>query len=92
MRLDIRSFALAAGTTAALLFVICSLAVWLDPIATTAFAGAIIHADLSGLARPLTLGTFCLGLVVWTIGTGAAFGFAGWVYNRLAIRSGTLRG
>jgi len=84
MRLDIRAYGLAAATTAAVLFIICAVAVWLAPVTTTAFFGAIIHADLSGLARRLTPATFCLGLLVWTVGTGLAFGLAAWVYNRLA--------
>lgn len=84
MRLDARAFALAAGFTAALLFVICALGVAIAPGATTAFAGMLIHADLSGIIRTLTFGTFVGGLICWTLGTTLAFWFMGVAYNRLA--------
>ena len=58
MKLDARAFGLAAGMTAAALFVLCALAVAIAPGATTAFAGYLIHTDLSGLSRSLTFGTF----------------------------------
>lgn len=49
MRLDARAFGVAAGATAAVLFVICALAVTIAPEATTAFAGYLIHIDVSGM-------------------------------------------
>lgn len=90
MRLELRAFALAGGLTAAVLFTICAAAVAVAPDATTAFAGTLIHADLSGIMRTLTWGTFALGLVMWTLGTAAVFGFVAGAYNRLlgAVPSG----
>lgn len=85
MRLDIRAFAFAGGIAAAILFVICAAAVALAPQATTAFAGELIHADLSGIARTLTWGSFILGLVVWTAGTALTCGFVAATYNRFAV-------
>lgn len=84
MRIEIRAFSFAAGMATALLFVICAVGVALAPEAATAFAGNLIHADLTGITRPLTWGTFVLGLTVWTIGTALTFGFVAWTYNRLA--------
>lgn len=86
MRLDTRAFALAAGATAAILFLTCALAVAIAPGATTAFAGALIHADLSAMTRTLTLTTFVIGLVAWPVGAALAFWVAAVVYNRLAGR------
>ena len=83
MRLDARAFGLAAGCTAALLFVICALGVAIAPAATTAFAGMLIHADLTGIIRTLTFATFVGGLICWTVGTALAFWFVGVIYNRL---------
>ena len=79
MKLDARAFGLAAGLTAGALFVICAIAVAIAPEATTAFAGHLIHVDLSGLSRSLTLGNFVGGLVCWTAGTALAFWFIGGV-------------
>ena len=82
MRLDPRSFGIAAGLTAGALFLVCALFVALAPDATTAFFGTLIHADLSAITRPLTLGSFLIGVCVWTVGTGLTFGLAASLYNR----------
>ena len=102
MRLDALAFGFAAGVTAAVLFVVCALAVAVAPDATTAFAGTLIHLDLSGVTRTLTVASFLGGLVSWWLGTTLTFWLVGAIYNRLAARTfaagvttpqpGTLRG
>ena len=87
MRLDARAFGLAGGATAAVLFIICALAVAIAPGPTTALAGYLIHMDLSGMSRALTLGSFVGGLICWTVGTSLAFGLVAAVYNRLVGNS-----
>jgi hypothetical protein len=87
MKLDARAFGLAAGTAAAVLFLICAVAVAIAPEATTAFAGHLIHVDLSGLTRTLTFGSFVGGLVCWFVGTTLTFWLVAAVYNRLAGRT-----
>lgn len=84
MRLDSRAFGYAAGTVAAALFVLCALGVAVAPAATTAMASAIIHIDLSGMARTITWGTFFAGLVCWTLGVGLTFAAVGGLYNRFS--------
>lgn len=83
MRLDARAFGVAAGVTAAILFALCAATVAVAPTTTTAFAGYLIHVDLSGMSRTLTWGSFVGGLFTWTLGTGLTFALAGWLYNRL---------
>ena len=83
MLLNTRAFAFAAGLTAAALFVLCAVAVALAPGSTTAFAGFLIHADLSGIARTLTFASFLGGLCIWTVGTGIVFALVAWIYNRM---------
>lgn len=83
MRLDARAFALAAGTTAAALFILCAAAVAIAPGPTTAFAGYLIHTDLSGLSRSLTLGNFVGGLICWALGAALTFWLVAAIYNRL---------
>jgi hypothetical protein len=88
MKLDARAFGLAAGTTAAALFILCSAAVAIAPGPTTAFAGYLTHTDLSGLPRSLTLGNFVGGLVCWALGAALTFWLVAAIYNRLlGIRS-----
>jgi len=84
MRLDARAFGLAAGAAAAVLFVICAVAVAIAPEATTAFAGHLIHVDLSGMTRTLTFGSFVGGLICWFAGTTVTFWLVAAIYNRLA--------
>ena len=84
MRLEMRAFALAGGLMAAVLFTVCAAAVAIAPESTTAFAGTLIHADLSGIVRTLTWGSFTLGLVVWTGGTAIVFGLVAAMHNRFA--------
>ena len=83
--IDTRAFALSAGATAAVLFSLCAVGVFLAPGTTTRFLGVIAHLDLTGVARPLTLMSYVVGLLTWTLGTGVTFGLVGWIYNRLAI-------
>jgi membrane protein YqaA with SNARE-associated domain len=83
MRLDARAFGLATGATAAALFILCALAVAVAPGPTTAFAGYLIHTDLSGLSRSLTLGNFVGGLICWALGTALTSWLVAAIYNRL---------
>ena len=91
MRLDARAFGLAAGAAAAVLFLTCAAAVAIAPEATTAIAGELIHADLSGMTRTLTLGSFIGGLICWFFGTAVTFWLMGWIYNQLAGRTANVR-
>ena len=83
MRLDARALGLAGGVTAAVLFIVCASAVAIAPGPTTAFAGYLIHMDLSSMSRSLTLGSFVVGLICWTVGTALTFWLVATVYNRL---------
>jgi membrane protein YqaA with SNARE-associated domain len=91
MRLDARAFGTAAGIVAAVLFIVCALAVAVAPVSTTAFASYLVHMDLSGMARTVTLGSFFGGVIVWTLGTGLTFGLAAAIYNRLVTGASTTR-
>jgi hypothetical protein len=83
MRLDTRAFAIAGGLTAALLFTLCAAAVAIAPGPTTAFFGYIVHLDMSGMRRELSVASFIVGLIAWTLGTALTFGVAAMLYNRL---------
>jgi hypothetical protein len=87
MRLEPRAFGAAAGMVAAVLFIVCALAVAIAPESTTAIASYLIHMDLSGMPRSLTLGSFAGGLIIWTLGAAVVFGSVAAIYNRLASRT-----
>jgi FtsH-binding integral membrane protein len=82
MRIDPRAIGSAAGITAAILFVVCAVAVAIAPGFTTSLAGLLFHLDLSGITRHLTWVTFLGGLVAWSLGTALTFGFTARLYNR----------
>ena len=84
MRIHARAFGLAAGLTAAVLFALCATAVAVAPGSSTSLASYLIHMDLSGMTRSMSLGSFVGGLLLWTVGTGLTFSFVAWLYNRLA--------
>ena len=86
MRIDARAFGLAAGLTAAVLFILCATAVVVAPGSTTSVASFLIHMDLSGMSRSMTLTSFVGGLLAWSVGTGLTFGLAGVLYNRFTQR------
>ena len=87
MRIDHRAFALSAAATAALLFTVCAAGVFLVPGPTTVLLGVLTHTDLAGIARPLTLASFVIGIAGWTLGTGVAFACMAGLYNRLGRHS-----
>jgi hypothetical protein len=83
MKLDVRAYGIAAGVTAAVVFILCALALVVAPGATTAMFGYMLHLDLSAMQRTLTFGSFLGALIAWTLGTGLTFAFAAAVYNRI---------
>jgi hypothetical protein len=79
---------MAAGIVAAVLFTLCGLAVAVAPDQTTAFAGYLMHMDLSGMPRTLTFASFLGGLITWTLSTAIVFWAVAAVYNQLFERVG----
>ena len=83
MRLDPKALALAAGMAAAILFLICAIAVALAPDATAALGGILFHADVSAFTRSLTWGNFIGGLLGWGAGTAIVSWMVAALYNGL---------
>lgn len=85
MKLDIRAAALAAGGIAALAYALCAAFFALVPESTAVYVTVgVLHIDITGLSRQLSLGTFVVGLLVWGLGTAVVAGAMAWLYNRLA--------
>lgn len=51
--------------------------------------GGMLHADFSGAACHLTLATFVVGLISWSILAGIAAALLAWTYNRLSAPAPT---
>lgn len=82
MRLDTVALAKATAVVAALAYVLCALLVALAPGAFTSAVGYVAHADLSGLTRTLTWGSFAVGLIVWTLVCAFTIWATSTLYNR----------
>lgn len=83
MKLDSSAFGLAAGIVTAVLYTLCALAVALAPGATAAAFSYMLHLDLTGIARPITLGSYIGGAICMSLGVGLVFGVAAGLYNRI---------
>lgn len=88
MRLNTTALAVAAGVTTAIVYAACSLLVAVAPGSTTAAIGYVFHLDLTGVARPLTWGSFATGLVSVSLAVALVVALLGTLYNRFA--TGTL--
>ncbi|MBI4520076.1 MAG: hypothetical protein HY701_04525 [Gemmatimonadetes bacterium] len=84
MKLDSGAFALAAGIVAAALSALCAAFVALAPETATALASAVVHLDLTSLARPVTPVSFLGGVVFWGALTAIVFGTGASLYNRFS--------
>jgi cytochrome c biogenesis protein CcdA len=84
MKLDTRVLVRAAVALMAVSFVICFLFVAIAPRTAMDLFGNVLHADLSGLARPVGIGSFVTGLVFWSVFVALCVGLTGWIYNRSA--------
>ena len=83
MRLDALSIGEASGIVAALLFILCGIAIGLAPNATTIVVSSMTHVDVTPVAWRITLGNLVGGVVCWGVGVGVVVGGTAAMYNRL---------
>lgn len=79
-----RSLFIATAVMSALAYIICIMFIALAPQATMTFFGYIFHADLSSIARSISFGSFFVGLLAWSLGTGLYAALIARLYNRLS--------
>lgn len=90
MRLDAKLFGLSAGVIAAVTFVLCGAIAAAIPGTLQVVLSYVLHADLTGMARPITLASFFVGLGVFSVFIGLCVHFAASLYNTLLSRSETV--
>ena len=83
MKFNSVKFALAATLTTAVIWVICSLLVFLLPQATIMASGDMIHMDIQDMMWSLTLSGFIKGLILWSLSVGLSAWIFAVIYNRL---------
>ena len=86
MRLDPKPFGIAGGLIAAATYVLCALFVAVAPGATQATLSYVLHVDLTELARPISVASFTVGLVVFGALIGLCAFFTARLYNLLGAR------
>ena len=86
LKLSVRSLFLATAITTGIAYLICVLFLTVVPQATMAFFSYILHANLSGITRSVTWGSFIVGLLVWSVGIGLYAAFVARLYNKLPVR------
>jgi hypothetical protein len=84
MKLNVRALSFASGIVAAASFVVCALAVALDPGLASRFFSFVFHIDLTGLSRTITWATFFGGMLLFSVGVAIFVGLTAWCYNRLS--------
>jgi hypothetical protein len=85
MKLDIRAFALAGGTVAAVWFTLCALFVVLAPEAAVWATEHLFHVAVSS-PPTITWGGAFAGVVFWFVSTAAVAAALAAAYNRWARR------
>ena len=86
MKLSARSLFLATAVATGIVYLLCILFVLLAPQPTMAFFSSILHANLTGIARSVTWGSFITGLLFWSIGIGLYAALLARLYNRFSFR------
>jgi len=86
LRLSVRSLFLATAITTGIAYLVCVLFLTVAPQATMAFFSYVLHANLSGITRSVTWGSFIVGLLIWSVGTGLYAAFVARLYNKLSVR------
>lgn len=85
MKLEAVKFGMASAITFAVLWIFCSLFVWISPGMMMDMSGHMVHGDLTQMQWQLSLSGIVFGLIIWSI----LAGITGWlivtIYNRLIL-------
>lgn len=83
MKINSLNFALASAITAAILWILCSLLVWIMPGPMMNTTGNMVHMDMSKFGWVLSpLGVFW-GLIIWSLFVGIFAWLLATIYNLL---------
>lgn len=83
MKINSLNFALASAITAALLWTVCSLLVWMMPGPMMNTTGQMVHMDMSKFGWMLSPLGFFWGLIVWSLFAGIFAYLLAAIYNML---------
>ena len=84
MKIEPGPFALASAIAAALLWLVCSVIVFIIPGPMMGMSGHMVHANLSGMNWALSLTGILVGLIGWGLIAGIFAWLLAYSYNMLA--------
>lgn len=84
MKINPVSFGVASAITAAILWVVCSLLVFLMPGQMMSMSGDMVHANLGGMNWAISLTGFIVGLISWAVFAGIFGWILAFIYNMLS--------
>ena len=87
MRLNARLFGYAAALVAAMVYFVCGFFAAVGRGATQGFFSYVLHVNLVGLVRPITVISFALGLILFSAMVGGSAWLTARVYNALGARA-----
>lgn len=83
MTLNAYKFGLASAISFSVIWLVCSLLVWLFPRMTMSIAGEMLHADMTSLGWQLSSTGVVTGLIGWAFTAGVIGWFLVVIYNKL---------
>ena len=83
MTLNAYKFCLASAISFSVIWIVCSLLVWLFPEMMMSMAGDMLHADLASICWQLSFKGILAGLAGWAITAGIICWLLAYFYNNL---------
>ncbi|AGS39631.1 DUF5676 family membrane protein [Cycloclasticus zancles] len=83
MTLNAYKFGLASAISFSVIWLVCSLLVWLFPKMTMGIAGEMLHADMTSLGWQISSTGVVTGLIGWAVTAGVIGWFLVVIYNKL---------
>ena len=83
MKIHAIQFGIALALTFAIIWVVCSLLVWLLPAISLEITGHMVHANLAPMGWHLSLSGVLIGLVGWSLVAGITGFLLAYIYNCL---------
>ena len=83
MKINATKFGLAAALTFAILWLVCSLLIWLLPSLMMDMTGHMIHGNWSQMGWQLSVSGIFMGLISWSVLAGVYGWLLATIYNKL---------
>lgn len=84
MNVNATTISMATAMGFAIVWLICSLLVWLFPAAMMAMSGHMVHTDLVEVSWHLSFGGFLIGLLAWSLSAGFTAWLVASIYNKIS--------